>query len=93
METMRDLRMESNQEIETPKRTQTEMKMEWKTPVPQLGNPKESLAGRMDQAEDRTSGLKDEAEDLDQITKPNELIMKAQKKNTQKIQELKKLNF
>lgn len=62
METMWDLRTESNQEIETPKRTQTEMKMQWKTPVPQLGNPKESLAGRMDQAEDRTSGLKDEAE-------------------------------
>lgn len=82
METMQDLRAEFNQAIETPKRTQTEMKMEWEIPVSQLGNPKESLAGRMDQAEDRTSDLKDKVEDLDQITKQNELEIKAQKRNT-----------
>lgn len=82
IKTMQDLRAEFNQAVETLKRTQTEMKMEWKTPVTQLGNPKESLAGRMDQAEDRTSDLKDKVEGLDQITKQNELEIKAQKRNT-----------
>ena len=42
--------MKFNEEIETLKRTQMEMKLELKNPVAQLENSKESLKSRMDQA-------------------------------------------
>lgn len=48
--TIQKLRMKFNEEIETLKRTQIEMKLELKTPGAQLENSKESLKGRMDQA-------------------------------------------
>ena len=63
------LRTEFNKEIEILKRTQDEMKMELKNPTTYLDNSKGSLTGRMNQAEDRISGLENKVDDLDQIRK------------------------
>lgn len=64
MKTIQDLRTEFNKEIETQKRTQTEMKMELKIPIItiiQLENTK-TPAIIMTQTVDRISELKNKVE-------------------------------
>lgn len=63
------LKTEFSKEIGTFKKTQTEMRMELKNPITLLENPNKSLTSRMNQVEDRISGLKDKAEDLDNKSK------------------------
>lgn len=63
------LRPEFNKDIEALERNQTEMKMELKCPVNQLETSRESLTSRMNETDDRTSGLKDKEEDQYQISK------------------------
>ena len=48
------------------KRSQTEMKMELKNSVTLLLDLKKNLTNSMSQAEDKTSGLEDKEENLDQ---------------------------
>lgn len=54
--------------------TQSEMEMELNNPMAQLEDTKESLAGRMNQAKTRISGLEDEVQYLDQIIDERENI-------------------
>ena len=50
------------------------MKKELKNPRTYLENSKGSLTGRMNQTEDRISGLEDKVDDLDQIRKEYETL-------------------
>lgn len=69
MKTSKDLRMKSNKEIETLKRTQDERKMDLKGLVNQLENTEEILKNRMNQSGNRISGFNDRVEELEQINK------------------------
>lgn len=62
------MKTEENKEIETLKRTLTEMKMKLKSSTLQLENRKESLTGR-NQTEYRTLGLKYKGGGLDKTNK------------------------
>lgn len=55
MKTRQDLRTEFSLEIETLKRTPSEMKVGLKNSRVQLENSEESLTSRMNEPEDRTS--------------------------------------
>lgn len=70
MKMIQNLRKKSNQETETLKRTQSEMKTKLKNPITQL----ESFTSSMDQAKDRISGLQNKIHDLDQINKKCEKV-------------------
>lgn len=76
----KDLKPEFNKDMEALERNQTEMKMELKNPVNQLETSRESLTSRMNETDDRTSGLKVKEEDQYQISKQYE--KKTGKKNT-----------
>ena len=65
----KDLKPEFNKDMEALERNQTEMKMELKNPVNQLETSRESLTSRMNETDDRTSGLKVKEEDQYQISK------------------------
>ena len=73
---IQDLRAELSKEIETLRRTQVELKMKLKNPTFRLEK-KKSLTSRMNQAEDRISGLNDKVEDLDKYTKNMTKLCKA----------------
>lgn len=49
----------NSKKLEKLNLTQAEVKMEWKNPITLLENSKESLASKMNQAQDIISGLKD----------------------------------
>lgn len=66
---IQDFKMEFHKELDTWKKIQATMKMEWESPVAQLENSKESHTSRLNQAED---GLKDKVEDVQQINKEYE---------------------
>ena len=59
------------------------MRIGLKNPITQLENSNESLASGMSQAGDRTSGLGDEVEDLDQISKDYNKFTKPQERKIQ----------
>ena len=58
--------------------------MSLKNPIAQPRNSKGSLTNRMNCAEDRTLGLEDKAEDLDQISKTQESSIHSQMWETEK---------
>lgn len=57
--TIQDLKSELNKETAILKRTQAKLKIEQKNSITQLKRSRDSLTSRMDQREDRMSGLED----------------------------------